>query len=158
MPTASTAQPGKLKLDHYRHLPETGYKIYDRYEDCGIVGLSDRSRRPQGQANRLPLPVEGAHRSVETGLPGLVRAKIRKKLRQQLPDLPHCPAISTVHAVLDRHGLVHRRWGPHRCRHSAMCWLRGLSSHAFRQRGVHIDSNRIQILRNCTRTRSSRPM
>ena len=23
-------------------------------------------------------------------------------------DLPHCPAISTVHAVLDRHGLVHR--------------------------------------------------
>src|SRR4029078_12396740 len=35
--------------------------------------------------------------------------KIREKLRQQLPELPHCPAISTVHAVLDRHGLVHRR-------------------------------------------------
>jgi hypothetical protein len=27
-----------------------------------------------------------------------------EKLRQQLPMLPHMPAISTVHAVLDRHG------------------------------------------------------
>ena len=34
--------------------------------------------------------------------------KIREKLRQQFTG-PHLPAISTVHAVLDRHGLVHRR-------------------------------------------------
>jgi putative transposase len=35
--------------------------------------------------------------------------KIRERLRQRWPDIP-CPAISTVHAVLDRHGLVtHRR-------------------------------------------------
>src|SRR5688572_18373965 len=33
---------------------KTGYKIYDRYKDCGVVGLSDRSRRPQRQANHLP--------------------------------------------------------------------------------------------------------
>jgi len=24
----------------------TGYKIYQRHKDCGIVGLTDRSRRP----------------------------------------------------------------------------------------------------------------
>ena len=36
---------------------KTGYKIYDRYKDCGVVGLST-SRRPQRQANQLPLPVE----------------------------------------------------------------------------------------------------
>jgi hypothetical protein len=35
--------------------------------------------------------------------------KIRERLRQRWPDIP-CPAISTVHAVLDRHALVtHRR-------------------------------------------------
>jgi transposase len=25
---------------------KTGYKIFDRYQECGIEGLSDRSRRP----------------------------------------------------------------------------------------------------------------
>jgi putative transposase len=34
--------------------------------------------------------------------------KIRERLRRLYPDV-HCPAISTVHAVLDRHGLVKHR-------------------------------------------------
>ena len=34
--------------------------------------------------------------------------KIRERLRRLHPDV-HLPAISTVHAVLDRHGLVKRR-------------------------------------------------
>ena len=33
---------------------KTGYKIYQRYKRCGLEGLSDRSRRPYRQANRLP--------------------------------------------------------------------------------------------------------
>jgi len=33
---------------------QTGYKIYNRYKDCGIDGLTDRSRRPYRHANRLP--------------------------------------------------------------------------------------------------------
>ena len=40
--------------------------------------------------------------------PGWGAPKIREKLRQQVTG-PHLPAISTVHAVLDRHGLVKRR-------------------------------------------------
>jgi transposase InsO family protein len=41
--------------------------------------------------------------------PGWGAPKIREKLRQQYTG-PHLPAISTVHAVLDRHSLVrHRR-------------------------------------------------
>src|SRR5437016_13165750 len=55
---------------------KTGYKIYDRYKDCGVQAFSDRSWWPHRQANRLP---------------------------------PHLPAISTVHALLDRYGLVRRR-------------------------------------------------
>jgi hypothetical protein len=33
---------------------KTGYKIFKRYEDCGVEGLTDRSRRPYRHANRLP--------------------------------------------------------------------------------------------------------
>jgi hypothetical protein len=33
---------------------KTGYQIFDRYKDCGVGAFSDRSRRPQRQANRLP--------------------------------------------------------------------------------------------------------
>ena len=36
--------------------------------------------------------------------------KIRERLARLYPDI-HRPAISTVHAVLDRHGLVKRRKG-----------------------------------------------
>ena len=33
---------------------KTGYKIYERYEECGLEGLSDRTRRPVRYANQLP--------------------------------------------------------------------------------------------------------
>src|SRR5207244_716306 len=32
---------------------KTGYKIFDRYQECGIHGLTDRSRRPYRYANQL---------------------------------------------------------------------------------------------------------
>ena len=37
---------------------KTGYKIFDRYQQCGIQGLTDRSRRPYRYANQLPFQVE----------------------------------------------------------------------------------------------------
>jgi transposase len=37
---------------------KTGYKIFNRYKDCGLEGLTDRSRRPYRQANRLPVQIE----------------------------------------------------------------------------------------------------
>lgn len=37
---------------------KTGYKIFERYKGCGLEGLTDRSRRPFRQANRLPSAVE----------------------------------------------------------------------------------------------------
>src|SRR5436190_704875 len=88
---------------------KTGYKIYDRYKDCGLEALNDRSRRPYRQANRLPAPVEAVIVRLKREYPGWGAPKLREKLRQQLPDVPHLPAVSTVHAVLDRYGLVQRR-------------------------------------------------
>jgi len=37
---------------------KTGYKIFQRYKDMGLEGLTDRSRRPYRHANRLPFQVE----------------------------------------------------------------------------------------------------
>src|SRR5438270_2416757 len=88
---------------------KTGYKIYDRYKDCGVGAFSDRSRRPHRQANRLPAQLEAVIVRLKREYPGWGAPKIREKLRQQFTG-PHLPAISTVHAVLDRYSLVrHRR-------------------------------------------------
>ena len=37
---------------------KTGYKIFGRYQECGIQGLTDRSRRPCRDANQLAFQVE----------------------------------------------------------------------------------------------------
>ncbi len=37
---------------------KTGYKIFDRYQACGLQGLTDRSRRPYRYGNQLPFQVE----------------------------------------------------------------------------------------------------
>lgn len=87
---------------------KTGYKIFDRYKDCGVAAFSDRSRRPCRQANRLPPQLEAVIVRLKREYPAWGAPTIREKLRRQAPS-PHLPAISTVHAVLDRHGLVRRR-------------------------------------------------
>ena len=90
---------------------KTGYKIFSRYKDCGLEGLTDRSRRPYRQANRLPVQIEALIVQLKREHPSWGAPKIGEKLRRRLNDLPHLPAISTVHAVLDRHGLVSRSRG-----------------------------------------------
>jgi len=87
---------------------KTGYKIFDRYKDCGVVAFNDRSRRPYRQANRLPPPIEATIVRLKREYPGWGAPKIREKLRQQIAPV-QLPATSTVHAVLDRHQLVKRR-------------------------------------------------
>jgi putative transposase len=86
----------------------TGYKIFNRYKDCGLDALNDRSRRPYRQANRLPFQVERSILGLKREYPSWGAPKLRDKLIRQYPMIKP-PAISTVHAVLDRHGLVKRR-------------------------------------------------
>ena len=86
---------------------KTGYKIFQRYKDCGLEGLTDRSRRPYRPANQLPFQIEKLIVQLKRERPSWGAPKIREKLRRLHSDIP-TPAISTVHAVLDRHGLVSR--------------------------------------------------
>ena len=87
---------------------KTGYKIISRYNSCGVEGLTDRSRRPYRHANQLPVQVETQIVRLKQDRPSWGAPKIRERLARLYPDM-HSPAISTVHAVLDRHGLVKRR-------------------------------------------------
>ena len=87
---------------------KTGYKLYRRYRDIGLEGLTDRSRRPYRQANKLPFQLESRIVQLRKEHPSWGAPKIREKLRR-LELGVQTPAISTVHAVLDRHGLVTRR-------------------------------------------------
>jgi len=86
----------------------TGYKIFNRYKDCGLDALCDRSRRPYRQANKLPFQVERSILGLKREHPSWGAPKIRDKLIRDYPMIKP-PAISTVHAVLDRNGLVKRR-------------------------------------------------
>ena len=91
---------------------KTGYKIFERYEQCGLEGLSDRARRPFRYANQLPEQVEAAIVSAKREKPHWGARKIRERLLRRLPHAIKVPASSTIHAVLDRHGLVARAVRP----------------------------------------------
>lgn len=87
---------------------KTGDKIFERYKDAGLVGLTDRSRRPHRQRQSA---ADGGRELIvrlKKEYPHWGAPKLRERLKQRWPEVA-CPAISTVHAVLDRHGLVRRR-------------------------------------------------
>jgi transposase InsO family protein len=85
---------------------KTGYKIFERYEQCGLEGLTDRTRRPFRYGNQLPEQVEAAIVAAKKEKPNWGARKIRERLLRRLPHAIKVPAASTVHAILDRHGLV----------------------------------------------------
>ena len=85
---------------------KTGYKIFERYEECGLEGLSDRTRRPFRYANQLPEQIEAAIVAAKREKPNWGARKIRERLLRRLPHAVRVPACSTIHAILDRHDLV----------------------------------------------------
>jgi len=89
---------------------KTAYKIIDRYEETGLEGLTDRSRRPYRHANQLPFQIETLIVRLKREKPTWGAPKIAELLARRYPDC-HRPAISTIHAVLDRRGLVKHRKG-----------------------------------------------
>ena len=85
---------------------KTGYKIFNRYKGEGLESLSDRSRRPVRYANQLPDQIERMIVTLKRDKPHWGARKIRELLVRKLAGDVRIPARSTVHAVLDRHGLV----------------------------------------------------
>jgi putative transposase len=87
---------------------KTGYKIFERYENSGLEGLKDRTRRPVRFGNQLPIQVEKFILNIKKEKPTWGAPKIRDRLIRKYSDIK-TPAKSTIHALLDRHGLVKRR-------------------------------------------------
>ncbi len=86
----------------------TGHTIISRYKESGIEAFTDRSRRPFRLANKLPFQVESLIVQLKKEFPTWGAPKIRERLITHYPAVS-TPAKSTVHAVLERHGLVNVR-------------------------------------------------
>ena len=85
---------------------KTGHKLFARWKAHGLEALADRPRKPGRVANRLPMPVEATIVALRRAHPGWGARKLRELLRRRLGEGVAVPARSTIHAVLDRHGLV----------------------------------------------------
>jgi len=87
---------------------KTGYKFWNRYKDIGLRGLTDRARRPMRYANQLPIQLKKEILRIKKEKPSWGAPKIREIIRRKYPEVK-TPAKSTIHCILDRHGLVKRR-------------------------------------------------
>src|ERR1700722_20148125 len=64
---------------------KTGYKIFDRYKECGVLGLADRVRRPYRYGNQLPLQITAAILGIKKDKPYWGARKIKERLLKRLP-------------------------------------------------------------------------
>lgn len=88
----------------------TGYKLIERYKMMGQCALVEQKRTPNRYANKLPIAVEALILDLKREYSNWGAPKIREKIIKKYPDVK-TPAISTIHAVLDRNGLVKHRLG-----------------------------------------------
>lgn len=92
-----------------------GYKWLERYDMEGIMGLQDRSRRPQTSPRRTPDPMEEAVLAVRQEHDTWGGRKIKARL--QTLGWQDVPAASTITEILRRHGCIdleesgkHKAW------------------------------------------------
>jgi transposase InsO family protein len=86
---------------------KTGYKWVARYEELGIAGLHDQSRRPHEHPLQTPYAVRKAIIELRSGRrdpPG--PKKIRVLLEQHHPDW-EIPSKTTIYNILTEEGLIH---------------------------------------------------
>jgi len=98
---------------------KTGYKIFDRYQECGIHGLTDRSRRPYRYANQLPFQVENYILNVKREHPSWGARKIRERPLRRSPTSrfpPKAPFMPCSIAMVWSSGAAVVRGGARRAR------------------------------------------
>ncbi len=86
---------------------KTIYKWIERYEECGAVGLEDRSRARHEQAHAISEHIEAWILALKARWPLWGAPKILIKLEEEIGE-ELCPCESTVSNVLKRHGLTKR--------------------------------------------------
>ena len=73
----------------------TGYKVYERYKECGLEGLTDRARTPYRYANKLPAQLEAMIVSMRREKPTWGARKLRDRLLLQVAQ--RCPRTRLQH-------------------------------------------------------------
>src|SRR5438128_10113633 len=84
----------------FRISRKTGYKIFDRYQECGVQGLTDRSRRPYRFGRQLPFRIENYILNVKREHSSGGARKMRKRLLRRFSGMT-IPTKRTIHGVLD---------------------------------------------------------
>ena len=98
----------------YRISPTTAYKWLGRHGEGGRAGLADRSRRPHLSPARTAAAIEARIVELRDRHPSWGARKLHRRLQDL--GVEGLPAVSTVNAVLARHG----RLDPAACaRHKA---------------------------------------
>jgi transposase InsO family protein len=86
----------------------TGYECLDRFEQHGRAGLAARSRAPHSCPHRIAADVAAVLCATRQKHPDWGAGKLLDYLAPRHPEIPW-PAVSTVHDLLARQGLVPRR-------------------------------------------------
>lgn len=87
---------------------KTGYKIWNRYQNSGAKALTDRNRKPHRFSNQLPEQIERTLLRIKRDKPHWGAPKVRELFIRKFPDV-RAPAVSTIHAIFDKNGLVNCR-------------------------------------------------
>ncbi len=88
---------------------KTAYKWLGRFAQDGLAGLEERSRAPHRHPNATPLAVVQAVLQAKAAHPTWGPAKLLPPSEGDAELSAAWPAPSTRGAILDRHGLVHKR-------------------------------------------------
>lgn len=83
---------------------KTGYKWLGRYEEEGVMGLEDRSRRPHHSPKRTPSETEQLVLKARQQFPEWGGRKLGKVLRNM--GCQDIPSASTITAILYRNGCI----------------------------------------------------
>jgi transposase InsO family protein len=94
--------------DRYGISRTTGYECLDRFEHHGRAGLAARSRAPHSCPHRIAADVAAVLCATRRKHPDWGAGKLLDYLAPRHPEIPW-PAVSTVHDLLVRQGLVPRR-------------------------------------------------
>jgi putative transposase len=84
---------------------KTGYKWLERYQDGGVLGLTDASRAPLHHPNAVSPEVEEQIVAMRELHPQYGPRKLLFRLQQMAPG-QHWPCTSTIGAILKERGLV----------------------------------------------------
>lgn len=87
---------------------KTGYKIYNRFKDEGMVGLYDKKRGPKHPHNQVSQELQKIILDIKKEYKTWGAKKIRYYLLDKYSSF-NIPANSTIHNILDKHKLVKKK-------------------------------------------------